>query len=255
MDSDFSASLVPAPRRPAPTSARGDRPAGLAGGQARQPPAQASLPGHRGPVRRTDADQQRRDPATVPHIIRMGGDEYAKIGTETSTGDQAGSRSPETSGVRATTRSSSASPRGDSSTASPADRPAAGRSKFLVPGWLELSGVDQERPRRPLHFDAMAKARLDARSGAIISADESAQGARHRAEARQVLRARVVWPSASLPGGPNWTLKMLPAVSRAARRRPWDLDILASVQEQDHRQLPVRPRRRHGDADRLDGPP
>ena len=31
-----------------------------------------------------------------------------------------------------------------------------------------------------------------------------------------------------------------------------DLDIMASVQEQDHRQLPVRARRRDGDADRLD---
>ena len=40
---------------------RGDGPARLARGQARQPAAEAAVPGHRGPVPRTDADQQRRD--------------------------------------------------------------------------------------------------------------------------------------------------------------------------------------------------
>ena len=60
-----------APRRRRLHLRRGDRPARLAGGQARQPAPEAAVPGDRGPLRRPDADQQRRDardrPAHHPH--------------------------------------------------------------------------------------------------------------------------------------------------------------------------------------------
>ena len=61
----------PSPRRRRLHLRRGDRPARLARGQARQPAAEAPVPGDRGPVPRPDADQQRRDardgPRDHPH--------------------------------------------------------------------------------------------------------------------------------------------------------------------------------------------
>ena len=51
--------------------------------------------------------------------------------------------------------------------------------------------------------------------------------------------------------GTNWTVKMLERIDYG-EATPMDLDIMASVQRPDHRQLPVRARRRDGDADRLD---
>ena len=50
-----------APRRRRLHLRRGDRAARLARGQARQPAAEAALPGQPGPLPGTDADQQRRD--------------------------------------------------------------------------------------------------------------------------------------------------------------------------------------------------
>ena len=65
--------------------------------------------------------------ATMPHIIRMGGAEYAKIGAENSRRARSSCRSAATSSARATTRSSSASRRARSSTTSPAARPRGAR--------------------------------------------------------------------------------------------------------------------------------
>ena len=54
-------SLVAAPRRRRLHLRRGDRPARLARGQARQPAPEAAVPGDPGPLPGPDADQQRRD--------------------------------------------------------------------------------------------------------------------------------------------------------------------------------------------------
>ena len=77
-------------------------------------------------------------------------------------------------------------------------------------------------------------------------------GRRRRAEAREVLQARVVRQVHAVPRG-----HALDGVDARARRRgPRDADgprhhgLRAGA---DHRQLPVRARRRDGDADRLDG--
>ncbi len=65
----------------------------------------------------------------VPVILRMGGAEYAEIGTETSTGTKVVSVSRQRQAARATTRSCSASRRARSSTTSPAARRTAARSR------------------------------------------------------------------------------------------------------------------------------
>ena len=59
----------------------------LARGQARQPAPEAAVPGQPGPLPGPDADQQRRDARRPSRTSsRMGGEEYAKIGVENSTG-------------------------------------------------------------------------------------------------------------------------------------------------------------------------
>ena len=70
-----------APRRRRLHLRRGDRPARLAGRQARQPAAEAAVPGQPGPLPGADADQQRRDARDrARRSSRMGGAEYAKLG-------------------------------------------------------------------------------------------------------------------------------------------------------------------------------
>ena len=59
----------------------------LARGQARQPAPEAAVPGQPGPLPGPDADQQRRDARDGPaRSSAMGGEEYAELGAETSTG-------------------------------------------------------------------------------------------------------------------------------------------------------------------------
>ena len=75
-----------APRRRRLHLRRGDRPARLARGQARQPAAEAALPGEPGPLPGTDADQQRRDAAQRAPHHRHGADWFRQFGTEKSPG-------------------------------------------------------------------------------------------------------------------------------------------------------------------------
>ena len=71
--------------------------------------------------------------STVPAIMQMGGEQYAKLGVQTSTGHQARERLRPRAAARATTRSNSASPRARSSTAWPAVRRRAARSSAGSP--------------------------------------------------------------------------------------------------------------------------
>ena len=71
--------------------------------------------------------------ATMPHIIRMGGDEYAKLGAPRLGRHEARLGLAATCSGPATTRSSSARPRARSSTTSPAARPRAARSSSGSP--------------------------------------------------------------------------------------------------------------------------
>ena len=116
------------PRRRRLHLRRGDRPARLARGQARQPAPEAAVPGDRGPLPRPDADQQRRD--ARDRAARSSG--WAARSTPSSAPRPrpapSSSRSRATCSGPATTRSSSGSRRASSSTASPAARRRAARS-------------------------------------------------------------------------------------------------------------------------------
>ena len=222
-----------APRRRRLHLRRGDRAARLAGGQARQPAAEAAVPGDRGPLPRPDADQQRRDAVPpCPHIIRMGGAEYAKIGTETSTGTKLVSVSGDVKrpgnyeielGI----------PSREIIYGLAGGPPEGQRGQVLVPGRLELAGADQGRPRRPLRLrQRWPRPGSMLGSGAIIVVDESRTRARGRAQAGQVLRPRVVRQVRPLPRGHQLDRTRCSQRIESGEATPMDLDIMASVQEQ-----------------------
>ena len=163
------------PRRRRLHLRRGDRAAGLARGQARQPAPEAAVPGRPGPLPRADADQQRRDaderagdPADGRRGVRR--DRHRDVDRhEGRLGLAAASSGP------ATTRSCSASPSREI-IYDLAGGPPEGRTiKAWFPGGSSspvLPGTD-EYLDIPYDFDSMAKAGSMLGSGAIIVIDDS----------------------------------------------------------------------------------
>ena len=175
LGSDHTLELVRPPRRRRVHLRRGDRPARLARGQARQPAPQAAVPGRPGPLPGPDADQQRRD--AVDRSRTSSG--WAARSTRSSASRprraRSSSRSPATSSARATTRSSSACRRARSSTASPAARPTGREVKFWFPGGSSSPVLLADDLDLPYDFDSMAKAGSMLGSGAIIVVDDTAR--------------------------------------------------------------------------------
>ena len=139
--------------------------------------------------------------ATVPTIIEMGGEEYAKIGTENSTGTklvsvsgnvqrpgnyeiELGMSSPRDH-LRPRRRAAARAARSSSGS------PAARRRRSCCPSDLDL----------PYDFDSMAKAGSMLGSGAIIVIDDSHVRRRRRAVDGEVLPPRVVRQVLAVPRG------------------------------------------------------
>ncbi len=188
--------------------------------------------------------------ATVPHIIRMGGDEYAKLGTETSTGTKLVSVSghvqrPGNYEVELGT------PSREIIYDMAGGPPARPGGEAVVPGRVELARADGRGSRPALRLQHSGQGRVDARVGGDHRRRRLDPGARRRAEAGQVLPSRVVRQVHAVPGGDQ----LDGADARADRPGRGDADGSRHHGERPgahHRQLPVRARRRHGDADRVD---
>ena len=114
------------PRRRRLHLRRGDGAARRARGQARQPAAEAAVPRDPGPLRRPDADQQRRDALQRPPHRQQRRRLVQGLRHRAVAGDEGGLGLRLRAAARATTRSSSGSRRARSSTTSPAARPRAG---------------------------------------------------------------------------------------------------------------------------------
>ena len=80
-----------------------------------------------------------------------------------------------------------------------------------------------------------------------------ARPGRRRLPGDGVLRARVLRQVLPLPHGTRWTVKMLERMKKAGPGDPDGPRHHGVGPDAHHRQLPVRARRRDGDADRLDG--
>jgi NADH-quinone oxidoreductase subunit F len=168
--------------------------------------------------------------ATVPHIINMGGEAYAKIGTETSTGTKLVSISGDVQ--RPGNYEIELGIRSREIIYDLAGGPPDGRQvKFWFPGGSSSPVLTVDDLDVPYDFDSMAKAGSMLGSGAIIIADE------RRSILDVALRVAKFYAHESCGKcvpcreGTNWTHKMLQRI-QAGEATPMDLDIMASVQEQ-----------------------
>ncbi len=167
---------------------------------------------------------------TVPHIIRLGGEEYAKLGTETSTGTKLVSVSgdvqrPGNYEIELGTPSREI-------IYDLAGGPPEGREvKFWFPGGSSAPVLTKDDLDLPYDFDSMAKAGSMLGSGAIIVVDDSHTVLEVAYKVAKFYAHESCGKCVPCREGTNWTVKMLERIE-SGEATPMDLDIMASVQEQ-----------------------
>ena len=168
--------------------------------------------------------------ATVPHIIEMGGAEYAKLGTETSTGTKLVSVSGNVQ--RPGNYEIELGIPSREIVYGLAGGPERGREvKFWFPGGSSSPILMPEDLDLPYDFDAMAKAGSMLGSGAIIVVDDSQSVVDVALKLAKFYRHESCGKCTPCREGTNWTVKMLQRVE-SGEATPMDLDIIASVQDQ-----------------------
>jgi NADH-quinone oxidoreductase subunit F len=165
--------------------------------------------------------------ATVPHILRMGGEEYARIGTPDSTGTKLVSVSGNVQRpgnyeieLGIPTREIVYGLAGG---------PPEGREvKFWFPGGSSAPVLTKDDLDLPYSFDAMAKAGSMLGSGAIIVVDDSNSVVDVALKTAEFYRHESCGKCTPCREGTNWTVKMLQRID-SGEATPMDLDIMASV--------------------------
>jgi len=168
--------------------------------------------------------------ATVPTIIRLGGAEYAKIGTETSTGTKVVSVSGDVQrpgnyeielGIPSRVLIYDL-----------AGGPPEGREvKFWFPGGSSAPVLTKDDLDLPYDFDSMAKAGSMLGSGAIIVVDDSHTVLEVALKLAKFYAHESCGKCVPCREGTNWTVKMLRRI-QSGEATPMDLDLMASVQTQ-----------------------
>jgi NADH-quinone oxidoreductase subunit F len=168
----------------------------------------------------------------VPVILRMGGKEYAEIGTETSTGTKVVSVSGNVK--RPGNYEIELGIPSRELIYGLAGGPPDGRTiKAWFPGGSSapvLPGTD-EYMDLPYDFDSMAKAGSMLGSGAIIVIDDSNSIVDVAYKTAYFYRHESCGKCTPCREGTNWTVKMIERI-QSGEATPMDLDIMASVQEQ-----------------------
>ncbi|MFZ0041639.1 MAG: NADH-quinone oxidoreductase subunit NuoF [Solirubrobacteraceae bacterium] len=168
--------------------------------------------------------------STVPAIIRMGGEDYAKIGTESSTGTKLVSISGDVKrpgnyeielGI----------PSREIIYGLAGGPPSGLDVKFWFPGGSSAPVLTKDDLDVPYDFDSMAKAGSMLGSGAIIVADESRKVLDTALKLAKFYAHESCGKCVPCREGTNWTVKMLQRI-HSGEATPMDLDIMASVQEQ-----------------------
>jgi NADH-quinone oxidoreductase subunit F len=168
----------------------------------------------------------------APLILRMGGAEFAKLGTERSTGTKVVSvsgcvRRPGNYEIELGVPSRDI-------IYGLAGGPPEGRSiKFWFPGGSSapvLPGTD-EFLDLPYDFESMAKAGSMLGSGAIIVVDDSVPVIDVALKTAKFYRHESCGKCTPCREGTNWTVKMLERID-SGEATPMDLDIMASVCDQ-----------------------
>jgi NADH-quinone oxidoreductase subunit F len=168
--------------------------------------------------------------ATVPHIIRMGAEEYAKIGTENSTGTKLVSVSGDVQ--RPGNYEIELGMPSREIIYGLAGGPFEGRSvKLWFPGGSSAPVLTADDLDIPYDFDSLAKAGSMLGSGAIIVVDDSNRVLDIAFKLAKFYAHESCGKCVPCREGTNWTVKMLQRIE-AGEATPMDLDIMASVQEE-----------------------
>jgi NADH-quinone oxidoreductase subunit F len=167
---------------------------------------------------------------TVPHIVRMGGKEYAKLGTETSTGTKLVSVSGDVQRPGNYEVELGISSR--ELIYDLAGGPPEGREiKFWFPGGSSAPVLSKDDLDLAYDFDTLAKAGSMLGSGAIIVIDDSHSVLEVAMKVAKFYAHESCGKCVPCREGTNWTVKMLERIE-SGEATPMDLDIMASVQEQ-----------------------
>jgi NADH-quinone oxidoreductase subunit F len=167
--------------------------------------------------------------ATVPSIIRMGGEDYAKLGVETSTGTKLVSVSGHVQRPGNYEIELGVSSR--EIIYGLAGGPPEGRAvKCWFPGGSSSPVLTAEDLDVPYDFDSLAKAGTMLGSGAIIVVDDSTPILDVALKVAKFYAHESCGKCTPCREGTNWTVKMLQRIEDG-EATPMDLDIMASVQE------------------------
>ncbi|MGO9248061.1 MAG: NADH-quinone oxidoreductase subunit NuoF [Solirubrobacteraceae bacterium] len=167
--------------------------------------------------------------ATVPAIIRMTGAEYARIGTETSTGTKLVSVSGHVQ--RPGNYEIELGIPSRKIIYDLAGGPPEGRSvKCWFPGGSSAPVLTAEDLDVPYDFDSLAKAGSMLGSGAIIVVDDSTPILDVALKVARFYRHESCGKCTPCREGTNWTVHMLERIDRG-EATPMDLEIMASVQD------------------------
>jgi NADH-quinone oxidoreductase subunit F len=168
--------------------------------------------------------------ATVPAIVRMGGEDYAKLGTEGSTGTKLVSVSGDVQ--RPGNYEIELGIPSRELIYDLAGGPPEGREvKFWFPGGSSAPVLTKDDLDVPYDFDSMAKAGSMLGSGAVIVADDSRSVLEVALKVAKFYAHESCGKCVPCREGTNWTHKMLERI-QSGEATPMDLDIMASVQEQ-----------------------
>jgi NADH-quinone oxidoreductase subunit F len=168
--------------------------------------------------------------ATMPHIIRMGGAEYAKIGTDSSAGTKLVSVSGNVQ--RPGNYEIELGIPSREIIYGLAGGPPEGREvKFWFPGGSSSPVLEAKDLDLPYDFNTLAQAGSMLGSGAIIVVDDSVPVVDVALKLAKFYRHESCGKCTPCREGTRWTVSMLERVDHGLAT-PMDLDIMASVQEQ-----------------------
>jgi NADH-quinone oxidoreductase subunit F len=167
--------------------------------------------------------------ATVPTIMRMGGEEYAKLGVQTSTGTKLVSISGHVQ--RPGNYEIELGIPSREIIYGLAGGPPGGRKvKCWFPGGSSSPVLTGDDLDIPYDFDSLAKAGSMLGSGAIIVVDDSTPILDVALKVAKFYRHESCGKCTPCREGTNWTVKMLQRIE-SGEATPMDLEIMASVQE------------------------
>src|SRR3954451_17365013 len=167
---------------------------------------------------------------TVPYILRMGAQEYAKLGVENSTGTKVVSVSGNVQRP-GNYEIELGMPSRELIYDLAGGPPAGHEIKFWFPGGSSSPVLTKDDLDVPYDFDSMAKAGSMLGSGAVIVVDDSNSVIDVALKLASFYRHESCGKCTPCREGTNWTVKMLERI-QSGLGTPMDLDIMASVQEQ-----------------------